>query len=100
MTEKKSWLTSLPECEATNLVEKILEACVKFVNGEITFEQLWHRTRGPRRFSAIQRVKDEKLGYFLYALCMDFECWKGTRDDIIRESACAIAKLVRPKNTQ
>lgn len=85
------------EEEAKKLVEKMIEACVLFANRKITFDQLWYRVRGDRRFMAVQKIKDGAFGVLLFYLCLDFISWKGDRDDIIMESAIRVAVDVEAK---
>lgn len=87
------------EEEAKKLAEKMIEACVLFSNGKITFDQLWCRVRGNRRFTAVQMIKDKELGTMLLYLCLDFLSWKGEQDDLIMESAFRIAATVETERT-
>ena len=84
----------IPQAEVARNVERMIEACVLFSKGAIGLEQLWYRMRGDRRSLSIQQVQDRLLGYLLYQLHMDFICWRGARDDIIRRSALQVAAAV------
>lgn len=85
----------IPHDEAMKRTGKMIEACVLFSKGSITFNQLWSRVRGPKNNSAIQQINNSELGWLLFKLHMDFISWHGARDDIIKQSAIEVARWIR-----
>ena len=88
----------IPVAEAVRRVEKMIDACVKYSRGYITFDQLWYRCRGDRNNYASHKIEDKRLAYLLFQLNMDFMCWRGERDDMIQQSALQVVEWVGSQN--
>ena len=84
-------LMDMTDEEAMKLAERMIDACVRFAEGEFTYKQLWCRIRGYRRHWASQKVKDKTLGLPLFFLCMDAALWRGEPDEVICRSALCVA---------
>lgn len=83
--------------EAMKHIGKIIGACLKFYSEEISFDQLWYRVRGYKNNYAIQQFREPELSYLLLQLHMDFECWRGDRNDLIVQSAYQVAEWILKK---
>lgn len=86
--------------EETKLVERMIQACEQYCQGQISFNQLWYRCRGQKLGQAVHKVADPDLSYLLFQLHMDFICWKGERNDIIRKSAHEVLEVLAVKKSE
>jgi len=83
---------NLDQDKMDKMLNRAVQACLAYQNGEMTLKQVWYRARGERFMVATQFYADRDLGGSLWELASDFYTHLDSEDFVIVDSIHRVLK--------